>query len=73
MFITENSETGHPLGRRITNKKGVALHCLVTPRCIDLWRTERAFPTIKIGKVTRFCLYEVDKWLEDNRETPTTD
>jgi hypothetical protein len=56
--------------RRITDKKGAANHCVVTPRCIDNWRVDRGFPCLKIGKVTRFDLDEVDVWLEENREKP---
>ena len=56
--------------RRIVTKKAVAAYCGVTARCIDNWRWERKFPSIKIGRVARFDLAEVDAWLEANRETP---
>lgn len=54
--------------RRLTTKKGVARYCGVTERCIDNWRWDRKFPAIKIGRVARFDLNEVDAWLEANRE-----
>jgi len=56
--------------RRIVTKKAVAAYCGVTARCIDNWRWQRKFPSIKIGRVARFDLAEVDAWLEANRETP---
>lgn len=56
--------------RQIVTKKAVAAYCGVSARCIDNWRWDRKFPSIKIGRVTRFDLAEVDAWLEANRETP---
>jgi excisionase family DNA binding protein len=58
--------------RRIVTKKAVAAYCGVTQRCIDNWRWDRKFPSIKIGRVARFDLAEVDAWLEANRETPAS-
>ena len=62
------------LGIRCGIEGGPKLHptayCGVTQRCVDNWRWGRKFPAIKIGRVTRFDLAEVDAWLESNRETP---
>ena len=55
--------------RRIVTKKAVAAYCGVTDRCIDNWRWDRGFPAIKVGRVARFDLAEVDAWIEANRET----
>ena len=57
---------------KLLSKKDIAKFCNVTTRTIDNWRENEALPTFKLGKLTRFRMTDIEHWIEEKRETTTT-
>lgn len=56
--MPENSSL--PTPPPLANKRQAAHHCSISTRCIDNWMRDGVIPYLKIGKLVRFNLEELD-------------
>ena len=58
------------LDRKLTTREA-AVHIGVKPQTLDVWRSTRRvdLPYLKIGRIVRYRLADVDEWLERCRVT----
>lgn len=58
---------------RYTDVSGIAEHLAITERHVRRLVLERRIPHRKLGKLLRFDVDEVDRWMDTLRRGPTPD
>jgi len=52
--------------KRLLDIKAASLYMGVSPNTLYQWVSQRRFPFVKVGRLTRFDIRQLDSWIERN-------
>lgn len=52
--------------KRLLNINAAAAYMGVSPNTLYQWVSQRRFPFVKVGRLTRFDIKQLDLWIEKN-------
>ena len=52
--------------RRLLDIKSASIYMGISPNTLYQWVSQRRFPFVKVGRLTRFDIRQLDAWIERN-------
>ena len=52
--------------KRLLDIKAASVYMGISPNTLYQWVSQRRFPFVKVGRLTRFDIRQLDSWIERN-------
>lgn len=70
MESVEGTKQNKEIKKRLINISELSLLLGLSVNTIYTWVSQRRIPYVKCGRLTKFDVKEIDKWIEGNSVTP---
>lgn len=56
------------MAKSLIDAKGLSEYLNISIETVYAWTSQKRIPFIKMGRIVRFDLHDIDKWLENKKQ-----